>query len=167
MTRGPFHKGAVLLLAAALWTGLAFPAGAIEPGEKLDNPKLEERARELSRELRCLVCQNQSIDDSDAPLARDLRLLVRERLKEGDSNEEVLDYIVARYGDFVLLRPPVRPETWALWAAPFIALFIGGVVVLMLFRRKKETAAEAEPLSDEEAARLDELMEKADAKMRE
>jgi len=148
LTRGPFHKGAVLLLAAALWTGLAFPAGAIEPGEKLDNPKLEERARELSRELRCLVCQNQSIDDSDAPLARDLRLL-------------------ARYGDFVLLRPPVRPETWALWAAPFIALFIGGVVVLMLFRRKKETAAEAEPLSDEEAARLDELMEKADAKTRE
>jgi cytochrome c-type biogenesis protein CcmH len=165
--RGLLHKGAALILCAALWTGLALPTGAIEPGEKLDDPKLEERARELSRELRCLVCQNQSIDDSDAPLARDLRLLVRDRLKEGDSNEEVLDYIVARYGDFVLLRPPVRPETWALWAAPFAALLIGGVVVFVLFRRKKEAGAEAAPLSAEEAARLDELMEKADAKTRE
>ncbi|WP_420561293.1 cytochrome c-type biogenesis protein [Tepidicaulis sp.] len=165
--RGLFNKSAALCLCAVLWMGFALPAGAIEPGEKLDDPKLEERARELSRELRCLVCQNQSIDDSDAPLARDLRLLVRDRLKEGDSNEEVLDYIVARYGDFVLLRPPVRPETWALWAAPFAALLIGGVVVFVLFRRKREEGAEAAPLSPEEAARLDALLEESDTKTRE
>lgn len=111
-------------LAALLLLGAA-GAAAVEPGERLSDPALEARARALSQELRCLVCQNQSIDDSSAPLARDLRLLVRERLQAGDGDAAVRDYLVARYGDFVLLRPPVKAATLALWLAPPILLALG------------------------------------------
>lgn len=103
----------------------SLPVWAIEPGEALNDPILETRARALSAELRCPVCQNQSIDDSDAPLARDLRLLLRSRLLAGDSDDEIRQFLVARYGEFVLLKPPISPKTWLLWAAPaLILLFI-------------------------------------------
>ena len=101
----------------------------------LADPKLEARARVIASELRCLVCQNQSIDDSDAPLAKDLRLIVREKLKEGASDAQVRDFVVARYGDFVLLRPPVKPETLLLWAAPLIALIGGAFAIYVAMRR--------------------------------
>ena len=112
----------LLCLAAMLWMGLAAPARAVEPGEILPDAALESRARHISAELRCLVCQNQSIDDSNAPLAKDLRLLVRERLQAGDSDRGVMDFIVARYGDFVLLKPPFNSRTLLLWLAPVLCL---------------------------------------------
>jgi cytochrome c-type biogenesis protein CcmH len=133
---------------------LLTPAQAVEPGEVMADPALEARARDLSADLRCLVCQNQSIDDSNAPLARDLRLLVRERLKTGASDAEVRDFLVSRYGDFVLLRPPVTAATMLLWATPILALG-GGIAVIMLRRRR--ALAEAAALSPEEARRLAEL----------
>jgi cytochrome c-type biogenesis protein CcmH len=105
---------------------LATPVAAVLPDEMLKDPALEARAREISKDLRCVVCQNQSIDDSDAPLARDLRLVVREQLTMGKSNADTMDYIVQRYGNFVLLKPPVEPATWALWLGPFAVLIGGG-----------------------------------------
>ena len=136
------------------FTGLA---AAVEPGEALDDPKLEARARELSLELRCLVCQNQSIDDSHASLARDLRLLVRERLKAGDSDAQVRDYLVSRYGEFILLKPPLRMGTLLLWLSPFAVLVLGGATLFTLSRRRQK-AEPATPLSDEEKARLERLL---------
>jgi cytochrome c-type biogenesis protein CcmH len=115
-----------LLLPPATW--------AVQPDEQLADPALEQRAREISAGLRCLVCQNQSIDDSDAPLARDLRILVRQRLEAGDSDAEVSDYLVARYGDFILLKPPFAARTLILWLTPLIALAAGGLVALGRFR---------------------------------
>lgn len=112
-------------------------AMAIEPGEALKDPDLEARARVLSLELRCMVCQNQSIDDSDAPLARDLRMLVRERLLAGDSDEQIFELVTARYGDFVLLRPPVVSRTLFLWFAPFLIFAVGVFTVWRLIRRPK------------------------------
>jgi cytochrome c-type biogenesis protein CcmH len=143
-------------LAAALvaLAALASPAGAVEPGEMLADPALEARARELSRELRCLVCQNQSIDDSAAPLARDLRVLVRERLTAGDSNDQVVAFVTERYGDFVRLRPPFKPETWLLWlGTPTLLLAAAGAVILVARRRR--TASAPTPLSTDERRRLD------------
>lgn len=137
--------GFFLLLATIL------PAHAIEPDEILADPALEARARALSEGLRCLVCQNQSIDDSNAPLARDLRLLLRERLKAGDSDAQAIDFIVARYGDFVLLRPRFTPETWILWLGPFALLLIAGTFLYMR-RRRGGTAAEQGLDAQEEAA---------------
>ncbi|HMA16008.1 MAG: cytochrome c-type biogenesis protein [Bacteroidota bacterium] len=147
----------VLLVLALL---LATPAFAVEPDEMLDDPALEQRARALSAEIRCVVCQNESIDSSNAEIARELRVLVRERLVAGDSDREVLDYLVARYGDFVLLRPPVKPSTWLLWFGPFAILLIGAVAVFVYFRRQR-TAAAAPPsaLSREEEARLARLLD--------
>ena len=115
----------------------------MQPDEILPDPALEARARNLSKELRCMVCQNQSIDDSDAPLARDLRILVRERLTAGDSDPQVLDFLTARYGDFVLLKPPLRWDTAVLWFAPAIVLAVGvgGLVILLRRRRGAEPAA--------------------------
>src|SRR3546814_18790563 len=114
----------MLVLLILLFTAL--PAGAaVEPGEMLDDPALEARARALSKEIRCLVCQSESIDTSNAILARDLRILVREQLKAGNSDQEVRDYLVARYGDYVLLRPPMKLETGLLWFGPFLSLFLG------------------------------------------
>ncbi len=135
------------------------PALAVNPDEMLSNPVLEERAREISKELRCLVCQNQSIDDSDAELARDLRVLVRERLIAGDENDEVIDYIVARYGDYVLLNPPLKPETYILWASPAVLALLALIAVFAFYRRKqREGGSNTASLSREEQARLDELL---------
>jgi cytochrome c-type biogenesis protein CcmH len=137
--------GLLLLIAAVL------PARAVQPDEILSNPVLEARARALSEGLRCLVCQNQSIDDSNAPLARDLRLLLRERLKAGDSDAQAVDFVVARYGDFVLLRPRFTPETWILWIGPFALLLIAGTF-LYLRRRRGDNAAEKALAPEEETA---------------
>ena len=135
------------------------PAFAVNPDEMLSNPALEERAREISKELRCLVCQNQSIDDSDAELARDLRVLVRERLVAGDDNEEVIDYIVARYGDYVLLNPPLKPETYILWASPAVLVVLALLAVFAFYRRKqREGSPASKSLSKDEQDRLDELL---------
>lgn len=148
-------------LAAVVVAGSAPALRAVEPDEVLPNPALESRARDLSTELRCLVCQNQSIDDSNAPLARDLRLLVRERLKAGDSDAQVKDFIVARYGDFVLLKPPFRVYTLLLWVAPLLALF----GALALARRTlsdasdKRSARVTAGLTPEEEAKLKKLID--------
>jgi cytochrome c-type biogenesis protein CcmH len=126
------------LLLAIFAIGLAAPAAhALQPDELLADPALEQRARQISSGLRCLVCQNQSIDDSDAPLARDLRVLVRERLEAGDSDAEVESFVVARYGDFVLLRPPVNAYTIILWTAPALVLLAGAVGIFVTLRRRK------------------------------
>lgn len=138
---------------------LAVPALAVLPGERLDDPALEARAREISRELRCQVCQNQSIDDSNAPLAADLRRLVRERLKSGDSNEQVIDYLTQRYGDYVLLRPPVRNDTLLLWFGPAIALVIAAAAIVLHFSRRR-TASDTAPLAPEEEQRLAKLLDR-------
>ena len=150
------------LAAAALLVLAAGPALAVEPDEMLADPALEARAREISKELRCVVCQSQSIDDSDAPLAKDLRLLVRERLVAGDSNEAVIDYVADRYGDYVLLRPRVKSGTIVLWAAPAIAL-LGGAA--LFFWRMRETGAKPRPapLTASERKILSELEEKSDS----
>jgi cytochrome c-type biogenesis protein CcmH len=149
-----------LLIVIALIVG-ASSAGAVQPDEILANPALESRARSLSRELRCMVCQNQSIDDSDAPLARDLRLLVRERLVAGDSDAQVMDFLTTRYGEFVLLKPRFGVRTALLWIAPAIVL-VGGAIWLMLFLRRRPVPAVAEGgepgLSPAEKARLAELL---------
>lgn len=148
-----------LALAALMSLMLALPAQAVQPDEVLDDPVLEARARDLSAEIRCLVCQNESIDASNAQLARDLRILVRERLVEGDSNQEVLDFLVARYGEFVLLRPPVNQATVLLWFGPALVLLIAGTVIFLRTRGRK-TAATSAPaaLSADEQARLDALL---------
>jgi len=149
------------LLAALLLALTLGPAFSVEPEEMLDDPALEARAREISKELRCLVCQNQSIDDSNAGLARDLRVLVRERLTAGDSNADALRYIVDRYGDFVLLRPPVSPRTYALWFGPALLFVIAGLGLVVFFRRRQAAATETAPppLTEEERARLKTLMD--------
>ncbi|MGB0630253.1 MAG: cytochrome c-type biogenesis protein [Alphaproteobacteria bacterium] len=141
---------------------LALPALAVQPDEILSDPAMENRAREISKELRCLVCQNQSIDDSDAPLARDLRLLVRERLQAGDSDAETMDFIVDRYGDFVLLRPPFKTSTLILWIGPALILIAGIFGVVVWHRRRPAAAvtATAAPLSPEEQAKLDRVLAK-------
>jgi len=134
-------------------------ARAVTPDEMLKDPALEARARELSQELRCLVCQNQDIDDSAAPLAHDLRVLVRERLKAGDSNRQVLDFLVARYGEFVLLKPRFELHTLLLWGLPPLAL-IGGIVgMFVAMRRRKAQEVESPPLSAAEQRRLATLVE--------
>jgi cytochrome c-type biogenesis protein CcmH len=136
---------------------------ATNPDEMLSDPVLEHRARALAKQLRCLVCQNQSIDDSDADLARDLRRIVRERLVAGDSDQEIIGFLTARYGDFVLLRPPLEPATWGLWFGPGLVLVIAaGGITLYLARRRRSQGVPA-PLSAEERARLDELLRGAEA----
>ena len=135
---------------------------AVNPNEVLNDPVLEERAREISKGLRCLVCQNQSIDDSDAGLARDLRLLVRERLVAGDSDEEVVNYVVSRYGEFVLLKPPFKLATLVLWLGPVLLVLIGLVSIMIFFRRSREVVdgkkATVLPLSDMEQRRLRKIL---------
>ena len=144
------------LLAATLALGLCpDPARAVEPDEILPDPALETRARAISGELRCLVCQNQSIDDSHATLARDLRVLVRERLKAGDSDDAVEAYLVARYGDFVLLKPPFNAETALLWGLPFLVLGAGTLGLLLARRQPVRAVA---PLDATEEAELDRLI---------
>jgi cytochrome c-type biogenesis protein CcmH len=135
---------------------LAAPALAVQPDERLADPALEARARALSRELRCIVCQNESIDDSNATLAKDIRVLLRERLSAGDSDAQAKAFLVARYGDFVLLRPPVRTETWLLWYGPFALLALGAAVAFAALRRRRPVPPA--PLTPEEQARLDALL---------
>lgn len=153
-------------LAGAAEIRMAPYAFAVQPDEILDDPKLEKRARAISAELRCLVCQNESIDDSNAPLARDLRLLVRERIKGGDSDADVMRFVVARYGSYVLLRPPFNSGTLLLWLSPILVLCLAGFLVLRLFRTDA-TAAESgppvfEPLSENEKSRLDDYLKQHD-----
>ena len=152
-----------VLAIALISITMMSPAHAVNPDEILEDLALEARARVVGKELRCLVCQNQSIDDSDADLARDLRVLVRERITQGDSNEEVIDYVVSRYGDFVLLNPPFKLKTYALWFGPWLIL-VFGVVVIWLFYRRRHTAfsegnATANSLNEKEATRLKKVME--------
>jgi cytochrome c-type biogenesis protein CcmH len=138
---------------------LTAPVFAVTPDEILKDPALEARARHISQGLRCMVCQNQSIDDSDAPLAHDLRLLVRRRLEAGDSDRQVIDFIVARYGDFVLLKPPVEFDTLLLWGLPPAAL-LAGVIALFVTARRRRAIADAPALSEAEQRRLAALGEK-------
>ena len=148
-----------MLLMAAF---AASAACAVQPDEIMSDPAKETRARDLSRELRCMVCQNQSIDDSEAPLARDLRLLVRERIAAGDSNAEVIDFLVARYGEFVLLKPRLEPRTLLLWLLPPLALAGGGLALWIQSRRRSRATAARDPslyeLTAEEEARLERLI---------
>jgi cytochrome c-type biogenesis protein CcmH len=145
------------LLAILALVALVTPAPALTPDEQLSDPALEARARAISAGLRCLVCQNQSIDDSDAPLAKDLRHLVREQITAGKSDPEILDFVVARYGEFVLLRPRLTAETIILWATPFAVLLVAGAALLVR-RRNREAVPEA-PLSEAERQALDRALE--------
>ena len=149
--------GLALLLALLV----AVPAAAVLPGERLADPVLEARARALSQELRCLVCQNENIDESDADLAHDLRVLVRRRLLAGDTDRQVLAYLTRRYGDFVLLRPPVEPATWLLSFGPPVLLVLGGGALALAARRRRTAAPAPVPLSAEERARLERLLGEA------
>ena len=156
-----FNRVLSSLVAIALIIG-ASTAYAVQPDEIMANPVQESRARELSRELRCMVCQNQSIDDSDAPLARDLRLLVRERIASGESNSQVIEFLVARYGDFVLLRPRLIGVTLLLWLLPPLVLSGGGLALWLNNRRRLRLSDRGSPypleLSEEEKARLERLI---------
>jgi len=147
-----------LLLAFALLL-MAAPAFAVNPDEVLADPALEARARALSAELRCMVCQNQSIDDSNADLAKDLRLLVRERISDGDSDEAVLNYIVSRYGEFVLLKPRIGMKTVLLWGAPVLLVIAGGLS-LLVFARNRAGKPTGSKLTADEQAKLSELLKK-------
>jgi cytochrome c-type biogenesis protein CcmH len=144
-------------IALCLLLSSGTPALAVQPDEVLPDPALEARARVLSQELRCLVCQNQSIDDSDAQLARDLRIILRERLKAGDSDRQVLDFLVARYGEFVLLRPPLRWHTLLLWAAPPLLLAVGALAIFAAGRRRARAVVTEPGLTPAEKARLGRL----------
>ncbi|MEX0921845.1 MAG: cytochrome c-type biogenesis protein [Rhodovibrionaceae bacterium] len=148
---------ALLLLAGLSAWG---PALAVEPEEMLDDPELEARARDISKDVRCVVCQNESIDSSNAGIARDLRILIRERLQTGDSDREVFDFLTARYGDFVLLKPPVRPATYLLWFGPAAVLILGGLgLAVFLLRRRRPAAQSGVPeLTPEERGRLAKLL---------
>ncbi len=145
---------AAALLALTLALGAA-PAFAVQPDELMQDPALEARARALSAELRCMVCQNQSIDDSDAPLARDIRILIRQRIGAGESNDAVRSYLVSRYGDFILLKPPLKPETLLLWLSAPLTLS-AGLAAVLLARRRAPAAPPA--LSADEERRLASLM---------
>jgi cytochrome c-type biogenesis protein CcmH len=150
------------LATVAVLFALVVPtvAYAVTPDEILKDPALEMRARNLSRELRCMVCQNQSIDDSEAPLAKDLRVLVRERLSNGDSDKQVLDFLVSRYGEFVLLKPPFELHTLLLWAVSPAVLLIGIISLWVMARRRRAAIPPAPPLSEAEQRKLSALVER-------
>jgi cytochrome c-type biogenesis protein CcmH len=146
-----------LLLALFLLLASVVPSLAVNPDEVLADPALEARARVISAQLRCMVCQNQSIDDSNAELAKDLRLLVRERLKNGDTDEAVISYVVSRYGEFVLLKPRFEAKTLVLWGMPAI-LLVAGIITLVLAGRRRAARIPGAPLSAEEKEALDKLL---------
>jgi cytochrome c-type biogenesis protein CcmH len=152
---------ALRTLLLAMMLAQAGAALAVQPDEVLADRALEGRARALSRELRCMVCQNQSIDDSEAPLARDLRILVRERLTKGDSDSQVVAFLVARYGEFVLLKPAFAWHTALLWGAPFAVLAIGMIAMLLALRRRRATLVTPAPLSADEERRVHELLDRS------
>ena len=156
-----FARSLILGLFLALCAG---PALAVDPQEQLKDAVLEARAREISAGLRCLVCQNQSIDDSDAPLAKDLRLLVRQQLQKGESNKEVVDYIVARYGEFVLLKPRLHLNTILLWFAPIVLVLGGMLLASRVMRRPRHAESPARPLTPEEEAELQSVLSSAPEK---
>jgi cytochrome c-type biogenesis protein CcmH len=148
-----FSLASLVLLLALLFAGTAL---AVKPDEVLADPALEARARVLSEGLRCMVCQNQSIDESDADLARDLRILVRQRLAAGDTDQQVMDYIVSRYGEFVLLKPRFSPRNALLWGTPVLLLLIGGIFIVLTTRSRRSLVTKA--LSAEEQAALDKML---------
>ncbi|CAN7430188.1 cytochrome c-type biogenesis protein [Mesorhizobium sp. LjNodule214] len=150
---GRARLASLVLLLALLFAGNAF---AVKPDEELSDPALEARARTLSEGLRCMVCQNQSIDESDADLARDLRILVRQRLVAGDSDQQVMDYIVSRYGEFVLLKPRFSLRNALLWGTPVLLLLAGGIFIVLTARSRRSTATNA--LTAEEQAALDKML---------
>ncbi|OJX81739.1 cytochrome c-type biogenesis protein [Magnetospirillum sp. 64-120] len=147
-------------LAIALMLLTAAPAWAADPSEMLKDPVLEKKAEDLGHELRCLVCQNESIEDSNADLARDLRVIVRERIAKGETPDQVKQYVVDRYGDYVLLKPPFKVTTLVLWLGPFALLLLGGFAAFAVFRRRGTAAGQpqAAPLSAEEKRRLDAML---------
>jgi len=146
-------------LALLLMLFATAPSWAVEPDEMLSNPALEARARAISRELRCMVCQNESIDESQAPLAHDLRLLVRQRIMAGDSDQQVIDFLVSRYGEFILLRPPLSWNTVALWGAAPALLLLGAIMIVAVERRRRNAAQPATAqLSAAEQAQLTEIL---------
>lgn len=156
----PSRRSSFALILALMLSWVALlSAYAVQPDEVLSDPALEARARTISEGLRCLVCQNQSIDDSDAPLAKDLRLLVRERLKAGDSDQQIVDFIVARYGEFVLLRPRLRPHTLLLWFATPAVFAAALLLIWVAHRRRKAAAQTPAPLSAYEKRRLRRLLD--------
>jgi cytochrome c-type biogenesis protein CcmH len=150
-------------ILAALLLLVALAAPAVEPRERLADPAQEARARNISSQLRCLVCQNESIDDSGADLAHDIRVFVRERLTAGDTNAQAMQAIVSRYGSFVLLKPPVEPATYLLWYGPPLLLAAGLVGTAVWLRRRQSTPADIAPLNPEESRRLEGLMRGTDA----
>ena len=152
-------SGLKTTLCAAFLMLVTAAAHAVEPSEMLPDATLEARAREIGRELRCVVCQNQSIDDSAAEVARDMRRAVRERLVAGDKDEQVFAYMVARYGDYVLLKPPFKAGTWALWLGGPLVLLVAGGALLIAARRRKPPVA-SQPLSEEEQRRLAALLDR-------
>jgi cytochrome c-type biogenesis protein CcmH len=149
-----------LVLSLGIVILAVLPVHAVEPDEVLQDPTLEARAREISEGLRCLVCQNQSSDDSEAPLANDLRLLVRERLKAGDSDEQIVDFIVARYGEFVLLKPRFEPHTLLLWFATPAVFLAALLIIALAYRRRRAEGQNPAPLSVDERRRLKRLLGK-------
>jgi len=149
-----------VLIAMSVFLAMTTIAFAVEPDEILDDPVLEARARALSKEIRCVVCQNQDIDSSNAGVARDLRILVRERLTAGDSDADVLAYLVARYGDYVLFNPPWKPSTYALWLAPGAMILFGGMAVLFVLSGPRRRRKPSENLSDADETEIAEIIRK-------
>ena len=150
-------KNQFFILILAIMVSIPLNASAVEPSEILQNPQLEARARNLSQNIRCLVCQNQSIDDSNASLAKDLRKIVREQLVSGASDNEIYDFLIARYGDFVLLRPPIKVTTYVLWYGPLF-IFFAGLLLSVLFLIRRKRIMPEEPLSLEEKEELSSLI---------
>lgn len=154
----------LLFLLATVWIGATGIGFAVEPNERLADPVLEGRARAISEHLRCLVCRNETIDDSHADLAHDLRVLVRERLTAGDSDSQVIAYITARYGDFVLLKPPVKSATLVLWYGPIAILLVGAFGIVVWFKRRRTAGAEEPaPLTEAERSRLKKMLTEGDS----
>lgn len=154
--RASLFSGVLLAVVIGL---AALPAKAVQPDEVLQDAALEARARDISAGLRCLVCQNQSIDDSDAPLAKDLRVLVRERLKAGDTDQQIEDFVVARYGEFVLLKPRLEPHTLLLWFATPAVFLAALLIVVLAYRRRSTTASAPAALSEAEERKLKSLLD--------